>query len=131
MTKHLNVLAAATLMAVISTTAQAEPYTIMIFEPAHVLKDRLQKTATAQAYWAAYTRYASQLMSENALRGGAALAAAPDTPGQAGEAIISGYFQIDVQDDAAAKRLAERVPLAAGGRVEVRKDLPNPTMVQN
>lgn len=127
---RLAFIPAAVVAALIATAAQAAPYTILVYEPAQVLKDRLEKTESAQAYWTAYTRFASQLAVQNALRGGAAVASDPAAT-STGQPLLSGYFQVEAADDEAARQLAALVPLAAGGHTEVRKELPNPTMAQH
>ena len=116
--RHLLAVAALAL----SPLAQAESYSLLIYETPAVLAERDQP-AKASAYWQAYDHYAGALMQAGVLRGGTAL-----EPGsEVAAATLSGYFVLDVPTRAEAERWAAQAP-ARVSRVEVRAHRANPHM---
>lgn len=125
------------LTAVFGLTAQAEQYTLMIFETPAELASR-SDNAKGAAYWSAYADYSKAMQAAGVLRGGAALAVddrarrveirngkrrVTDTRAALG---LGGYFIIDVATLDAALDWAAKAPTQAG--VEVHPTYPAPTM---
>jgi len=130
-------LAGVTLMA--AAGAQAETYTLLLFEGPGDLAARNDKGAVGQTYWNAYNAYAVKLQSAGVLRGGTALVidggvATVDVSGSrraplsSSDRKLGGYFIIEVTDMAAAEALAKLAPAVLHGAVEIHQNAPNPTM---
>ncbi len=126
----------ATALASVAACAHAREYTVLIYETPQVLAQREGKQAPA--YWTAYNDFAARLAGAGILRGGTAVDAEAGQPGAAGSAsrqpaalqgLLSGYFIIDVPDNATAARWAGQAPTSAA-RVEVRPHRANPTMAK-
>lgn len=135
-----SLIAFATLAATLSP-AQAEEFTLLIYETRQSLEARTD-AARADAYWGGYNAFAGALAQAGVLRGGTALSetqvqtltkrgGAVRVSGSArivGGARLGGYFLIDVANIEEAVRWAGRAPIANGGAVEVRPHRVNPTM---
>ena len=101
--------------------ADAADYTITIYETPAELAKRSAPTEAGKAYWAAFAAYGEALAKAGVPRGGAALA----TPADATTETLSGYFVIDVANDAEAAGWAAKAPsVAHGGRALARLHLP-------
>lgn len=122
------------LLALASTSAFAESYTLLIYETPETLSQR-DAPSTADAYWSAYDGYAGAMAQAGVLRGGTALSAAAatqqpskgKTPAAVAASQISGYFVIDVPSLAAARSWAAKAP-ALVASVEVLPHRVNPHM---
>lgn len=101
-----------------ATAAGAREYTLITYETRAQLAQRDSTT-----YWGGFNAVAGGLARSGALKGGSALAPQPGPGPQ-----VSGYFVIDVSDEAAAQAWAARLPVGPGGRVSVHAHVPNPTM---
>lgn len=107
--------------------AQAENFTLFVFETAPELAKRDDSGPAGRAYWDAFAAFGAQMRESGVLRGGS-----PLVPAQ-GIAVdshaLGGYFMIDVEDRAAAERWAAEAPATrTGGRVIVVPALASPAM---
>ncbi|WP_439534259.1 YciI family protein [Polymorphobacter sp.] len=118
----LKCLAAALLAA---APLHAGQYTLLIHESPAELAKRPDPGPAGTAYWQGFAAAGGQLARAGALKGGAALepTGRPDSAGQ----ILGGYFVIEAPDAAAARRLADSLPAARGGRIEVVAHAPTRT----
>lgn len=134
MNRTLTFSLAALLSVAAIPAAEAKPFTLLIFESASELQLRTDQTDRGQAYWAGYGAFAKAAQEAGILRGGSALqtdgAFSRIVPAAATGAApaLSGYFQIDVADMAAALSWAAKIPAATTGAVEVREGYPAPGM---
>lgn len=125
------------------SSASAAPFTLVIFESTAEVAKRNDTSDIGTAYWGTYARFAAEAGEAGILRGGSALDVADQVyavVGRDGVPVaagafdenaplrLSGYFQIDVADAAAAITWAEKIPAAATGRIEVRAGYPAPGM---
>ena len=109
--KSLAVLA----LTVIPGIALAEPYTLFIYETPANLALRADAGAAGAAYWQSWTAYSETMGASGAVRGGAPMLVGPDSASDRADGLIlSGYFQIDVADAAAAQALADAAPVNGG-----------------
>lgn len=119
----------ASAFALATGAAPAGEYTLLVHESAAEFARRGDPSADGQAYWAEYAEYGRALQQAGVLRGGAALQVEPGATGAAAGRTLGGYFVIESGDDATARAWADRAPASRrGGRVEVRRMLPNPAM---
>lgn len=133
----LSAAAAALLLVAVPTRAQAQEFTILIYESEFDLAARIDP-ARSEAYWAKYNAFAGELAQAGVLRGGTALSESDAlTVNAAGVRPIArslrgtrtgGYFVIDVPTVEDAVAWARKAPLGRGGAAEVRAHRPNPTM---
>lgn len=108
------------------SAAQARDFTLMIYERPQELALRSDVGAAGQRYWAGYAAIGADLAKAGVMKGGAALDDAfPLKPGDDAP-LLSGYFIIDVADQAAAEAWARRIPAASTGRVVVRPHIAMP-----
>jgi hypothetical protein len=120
----------------LAAPAEAEPFTLMIYESGGQLALRTDAGAKGTAYWGTYATFAAEAGAASILRGGQALVTDPaaivTTAGPGAHATsrlaLGGYFQIDVADIDAALDWARRLPAATTGVVEVRPGFPAPGM---
>ncbi len=124
MTHTLAAVALAATAVLTAGPAAAEPFTLVIYETADDLAARTDP-ARAGAYWSGYGQFAQSLGP--LLLGGGAVE--PVATGRAvgrplpGALTFSGSFVVDAADLDEAQRLAERLPAAKTGRVEVRRNV--------
>lgn len=136
----MKALLAAALFSALALPAQAEPYTLFIYEDADQLALRPGTDEASLAYWSAYDTFSKEMAAAGILRGGSALATAapvalvtsasaePSTSPYAQSTLaLGGYFQIDVPTEADAIAWAQKLPVG-GGVVEVRAGYPAPGM---
>lgn len=109
-------LLAAALLA-LAAPLHAGQYTLLIHEAPAELAKRNDPGAAGTAYWQGFTTAGGQLARAGALRGGAALepSSSPDARGL----ILGGYFVIEAPDAATARQLADSLPAARGGHIDV------------
>jgi hypothetical protein len=134
------ILFAAAAATAISAPANAETFTLFIYETPQELALRSSHGDEGRAYWADYASFAAVLEAAHAIRGGAPLAPPEDTVSFSGAGrrvggdaksslALSGYFQIEADSLASAERLAAQSPsVRRGGRTEVRASYPAPAM---
>lgn len=124
--KTLPSLALLTALA-LPATGIAAPYTLFVFESPAELARRADAGADGAAYWQAYAAYGARLAEAGVLRGGSAIAPAAGLA--IGDRPLGGYFTLDVEDAAAARRWADAAPAAtAGGQVVVAAGIVSPAM---
>ncbi len=121
-----------------AATADAAPFTLLIYETPEDLALRTDATDKGAAYWGAYAAIGKEMSAAGVLKGGSALVTGQVTTvsgtGPAASAFatsplaLGGYFQIDVADEAAAIVWARKIPAAATGAVEVRTGYAVPGM---
>lgn len=144
MTNGFARLATAAIMAAAAASpAAAVPFTLVIFESTGDVEKRTDKGETGITYWGSYAAFAEEATKAGVLRGGTALHAtenvyavtgrdggvAQTTAFDAREPLrLSGFFQIDVPDAAAAIDWAAKIPAARTGRIEIRAGYPAPGM---
>jgi hypothetical protein len=117
-----------------TTSGATQEFTILIYESDAQLAARTSPQQS-DAYWDAYDRFAGELAQAGVLRGGSALDEARRATvrgsGTADRAVpkarLSGYFVIEVADQAAAEMWGRKAPALASA-VEVRPHRPNPHM---
>ncbi|EGF93487.1 hypothetical protein ABI_19270 [Asticcacaulis biprosthecium C19] len=124
-------------LAVLSGPAQAESFTLFIYEAPSQMALRDDPGEAGQTYWAGYNQFAANLMQAGVLRGGTALnprdITTLDTSGRragtygASDRILGGYFVIETSDMSAAEALARQAPAVLTGAIEIHRNAPNPT----
>ncbi len=112
--------------------AAADPFTLFIHEAPASLALRTAPGETGGAYWESWAAFGTSAQEAGVLRGGSALDAAQvqvvpaATPAPA--MALSGYFQLDVPDMAAALSWAAKLPLLPGDAVTVQAGYKVPGM---
>ena len=124
-------------LALLTTPALAEPFTLMIWEHPDKIALRTDTGPDGQAYWGGYMAFAEAAGAAEVLRGGSALmtdatvtvtVAAAAANAATGPLVLGGYFQIDVPDLAAARDWAARLPAAETGAIVIHPGYPAPGM---
>lgn len=120
----LKSIQAMALMFAISSSAQAGTYTLLVFESPDALAARADTGVAGHQYWSDYASFGQRLAEAGVLRGGAALQPEPQLSLK--QAVLGGYFVIEVADRASAERWAADAP--AGGKVLVTQSVDSPAM---
>ncbi|ESQ75637.1 YciI family protein [Asticcacaulis sp. AC402] len=133
----LKTLAGVVSLALLAGSAQAETFTLFIYEAPSQFALRNDRSDAGKAYWAGYNQFAASLMQAGALRGGTALDATDVTTLDQsgwhkgtyldGNKILGGYFIIETDDLAAAQTLAGQAPAVLTGSIQIHRTAPNPT----
>lgn len=124
MSRFLPALAA---LALAAGLANAETYTLFIYESPAEIALRSDPGADGAAYWSAYSDFGAVLGRDGVVRGGAPLI--PQDGANAGELVLGGYFQIETASREAAEAYAAQAPSSKrGGKTLVLEHLPTPGM---
>ena len=110
--------------------AKAEGFVLTTYETPAQFAAR-SNPAKSAGYWGRWTAAAGEMAKAGVLKGGSALVAKTDAVGASAQRphdAMSGYFAVEVADEAAAVGWAGRLLKAGAARVEVRATQSNPAM---
>lgn len=121
--------AALLMLAVAATPAAAGDYTLLIHESPAEVALRTDPGPRGAAYWQGFAAAGAALAEAGALKGGAALepGAAAGVPRRATTPTPTGYFIVTAADLPAARKLAELIPAARTGRIDIIAHAPAKT----